>query len=983
MKKMDWQKIAKASADPFRVQSFVKSAAESVERSWLAHCTEASAHVMAAVVSGSQFFAEFLSANPSLLRALDAEQLRFGRRAEGFRRDVHNVSKAPLAAGEFTLALAELRRFKQREMLRIAARDLARLSNVVEITQELSWLADACLDGVLQIVSRQLSKKYGQPFHPDGDGLWRPTPFCILGLGKLGGLELNFSSDVDLLFLYGEEGETFKGGTPDGKTERPLLSNHQYFCRIAEAVSAEVSRPSADGFLYRVDARLRPEGDSGPLARSLESCENYYAQWGQTWERMMLIKARAVAGDKALGSEFLEMIQPFRFPRSISAEILREIAATKDRIEQEVVRAGELERNVKLGRGGIREIEFIVQSLQVLHAGRAPFLQIPQTLPCLEKLPQYELLSPEQANQLDAAYRFLRDVEHRLQMEDNLQTHTIPAGGAALSRLGKLMGYTSATRFQSAFLAHTANVRRIYDSLFKADSREHPTATLPAFDGAESEWNALLVAHSFREPDKALQLFKEFAEGPGYLHVSNRTTELARQLIPKFLALCPPLSAPRAPQPLVLSDPDRVLARLDSFVSAYGTRAALFEVWNNNLKYFELLLLLFDRSEFLALTAIRAPDLIDGLVAGGRLQRRKSAAEILKELRFGLKDADQYAWLRRYHEAELMRLGLRDISGQVDIEQTPAELSALADACLQYALEVVLEKNKIKSPPLAIVGLGKLGGREIAYGSDLDLFFVADSTNKDLPGLQKLAVQVMDLLSHRTEQGIVFRTDARLRPDGEKGLLVPALDGCERYYSTRAQLWELQALTRARFVAGSHALGERFEKFARDMTDFSNPHRRARFKNWKAEIAQMRRRIEMERTPPGKDVLAIKTGIGGLMDCEFIAQCLCLENGWNEPNTLRALELGREKKVLPDAEKLIGNYVNLRRVEAILRRWSDEGETVLPEDAPALYRVSVRCGFDSPERFRYALANWRKEIRQVYLSVFHNRPSPHTRRLRK
>lgn len=986
MKKTDWKKITKASADPDRVRNLLNLSAEAGIHSQIEKLPADSAGVLAAVVSGSQFLGELLLTSPGLLSVFEFPQLQSPRRKEGFRREIKSFLEPKLAACDYANALTELRRFKQRETLRIAARDLGRLSNVVEITRELSDLADVCLGAVLQIISKQFLEKYGQPLHQDSHGQWQPTPFCVFGLGKLGGQELNYSSDVDLMFLYGEEGEVLK--EPPKKPSRATMSNHQFFCKLAEAFTAEVSGATADGFLFRVDLRLRPEGDAGPVARSLESCENYYAQWGQTWERMMLIKARRAAGDEGLASEFLEMIQPFRFPRSVSVEILGEIATMKNRIENEVVRAGELERNVKLGRGGIREIEFITQSLQVLHAGRSPFLQIPQTLPCLQKLVQYNLLTHGQSNQLETAYCFLRDVEHRLQMDNNLQTHTLPEDAPSLLRLARLMNFNSLEKFQSALRMHTGAVRRIYESLFKNESQKSLADSLPPFDGAEDQWEDLLASHSFREPEKAYQLFKEFAEGPGYIHVSSRTTDLARQLIPKFLSLCPrsPKVSDRQEQTKitatdsltsdsqlpVLSDPDRVLARVDSFVSAYGSRGTLFELWNNNPKYFELLLLLFDRSEFLAVTAIRTPDLIDNLVLDGRLHRRKTASEILKELSYGLDDPDQFIWLRRYHETELMRLGLRDISGHVSIEQTPAELSAFADACLQYALEVVLRKNKIKTTPFAIIGLGKLGGGEIAYGSDLDLFFVAGSKEKDLSLLQKLATELMDLLSRRTEQGIVFHTDARLRPDGEKGLLVQTLDTCESYYRQRAQLWEIQALSRTRFVAGNPAIGGKFQKLASELADFSNRKSQSgrRFKNWKNQIHHMRLRIEKERTPAGKDDLAIKTGKGGLMDAEFIAQTLCMENGWHEPNTLRALARARGSKILPDAENLVNNYRNLRLVEAILRRWSDEGETVLPDDAPAFYRVSVRCGFDSPEKFRSALAKWRRAIRKVYRKVF-------------
>ena len=264
-----------------------------------------------------------------------------------------------------------------------------------------------------------------------------------------------------------------------------------------------------------------------------------------------------------------------------------------------------------------------------------------------------------------------------------------------------------------------------------------------------------------------------------------------------------------------------MLTRLDTFISNYGARATLFETWNSNPSLFELLLLLFDRSEFLAETAIRTPDLVDDLVLSGRLRQRKSAVEILADLRHGRDDADQRLWLRRYHQAELMRIGLRDILGLADFEQNLTELSALADACLQYALEVVLRRHKLKKSPLAIIGLGKLGGAEINYGSDLDIVFVTDAKAKNLPKLQHLAIEVLDLVSGRTELGTVFITDARLRPDGEKGLLVNTLEAYEEYYRRRAQLWEIQAISRTRPVAGDLDLGAKFQEMVKVLTDFT------------------------------------------------------------------------------------------------------------------------------------------------------------------
>jgi [glutamine synthetase] adenylyltransferase / [glutamine synthetase]-adenylyl-L-tyrosine phosphorylase len=994
MKTPAWENAIKSCADPQRAAHFFGLLAASSTGEALRAASPEQARVLAALLSGSQALSNLLVARPDWLVALEPEALKYPRRKQGLRTEVSRWLKPLLAASDFGAALTRVREFKQWEMLRIAARDLARLGKLAEIMQEISDVADVCLDVVWQVCQRQLAARYGQPCHQDARGRWQPTAGCVLGMGKLGGQELNYSSDVDVLFVYSEEGSMFREVPSGGETPRPGLSNHQFFNRLAEAFIAEVSRMTQEGMLYRIDLRLRPEGDAGPLTRSLASYENYYAQWGQTWERMMLIKARGVAGDATLAAEFLELVQPFRYPRSINESLLQEVAAVKARIEHEVLKADELERNVKLGRGGIREIEFVAQALQVWHAGRQPFLQGAQTLLCLAKLVEYELLSREESQQLAAAYGFLREVEHRLQMEDNLQTHTIPAAQHAQDRLARLMAFATPKEFAAARQSHTQHVRRIFDRLLKGKSVE--TGAAPPFprqfEGAEEEWKRLLAEHAFKDADKALRMLREFVEGPGYVHVSQRTSELAFNLLPRLFALCPAGRAStralhtskvwagedaRSPdraasERIPLSDPDRVVTRLDSFISAYGARATLFELWHSNPAIFELLALLFDRSEFLAELAIRTPDLVDELVVSGRLRQRKPAEETLRDLRHGLGDEDQQLWLRRYHQAELMRIGLRDILGLADPEQYLTELSALAEACLQYALEAVMRKHRVSAAPFVIIGLGKLGGQEIDYGSDLDVVFVADPKTKELTKLAPLALEVLELVSTRTEQGIVFRTDARLRPDGEKGLLVNTLTAYEEYYRQRAQLWEIQSLTRTRPVAGDMDLGARFQALAATLTNFRQPSLPlvAFAPDWKKKIVQMRLRIEKERTPSGKDDLAIKTGKGGLMDAEFIAQTLCLGNGWQEANTLRALERGAAAGVLPDADKLIRDYRHLRRLEGILRRWSYEGETVLPDDPAPYYRVSVRCGFATPEAFREALAGWRLAIRGVYVASF-------------
>ena len=1005
-----WQKAIAASADPQRVKQGLDLLKNTSAAAALKKASSEQARILAALFSGSPVLTESLVRHPEWLgQALDAELLGRPRREQGFRRDLDARLKPLIEARDHAAALDRLREFKQREMLRIAARDLARLGDVVEITTELSVVADICLEAACEICRRQLSERYGTPWHCDADGRWQPTGFAVFGMGKLGGQELNYSSDVDLLFVYADEGHVFRERPTRANQSGKGLPNHDYFRRLIEALVAEVTRVTAEGMLYRIDLRLRPEGDAGPLARSLGAYENYYAQWGQSWERMMLIKARRVAGDESLASEFLETVQPFRYPRSLGLHVLSEVAATKQRIENEVVKSGEIDRNVKLGRGGIREIEFVAQTLQLLHAGRIPFLQNAQTLATLEKLVQYNLLPADDAERLGDAYRFLRDVEHRLQMENNLQTHTIPTNRKARERLAALMNFESLGAFEEELGEHTTRVRAIFDGLLNQEGPvSAPANPLPRdFDGEAGVWRKILEEHSFKDVDKSLRLLETFAQGPDYVHTSNRTTDLALQLVAQMLALCRRKQADgRWTLPKqALSDPDRVLARLDTYITAYGARATLYETWVGNPTLFVLLLLLFDRSEFLAETAIRTPDLVDDLALSGRLRRRKTAEEILADLELGRKDRDQRLWLRRYHQTEFLRIGLRDILGLADFEQNLAELSALADACLQYALEAVMARHRMKKPPFAIIGLGKLGGSELNYGSDLDIIFVAHSATKNLPSLQSFAAEVMNLLSSQTEQGVAFATDARLRPDGEKGLLVNTLDSYEGYYRRRALLWEIQSLTRARPIAGDAKTSRQFQELKATLTNFSTENVDAGFRqpgvaatatarstkarkrsdatsgrrsglaayrpDWKKEVARMRARIEKERTPAGKDGLAIKTGVGGLVDAEFIAQTFCLEQGWQEPNTFRALDLAREMKVLSpaDAESLSRNYRGLLRLECILRRWSFAGEAVLPDEEAPLYRVAVRCGYPDSNSFMKAVGEWRSAIRAVYRRV--------------
>ncbi|KAB2653220.1 MAG: hypothetical protein DVB31_17585, partial [Verrucomicrobia bacterium] len=509
----DWSGLAAASLSPDRVRHLLEEwqRLPSVA-AWLGTVRPAAARALVAVIGASEHFSGMLRRNPAWLAScFSRESLAAPRPRDALRREAARFLDDALAQANHAGAFRELRQLRQREHLRIAARDLSRAATLEETARQLSDVADICLAGALRLVRARIASIHGEPWEETGDGGWRPTSFCILGLGKLGGQELNYSSDVDVMLVYGDEGRVFRDPPVAGREPPPGgIANHQFFRRLAEALVAEVSDPAPEGQLFRIDLRLRPEGNTGPLARSLDSHETYYAQWGQTWERLMLIKARPVAGDRQLAADFLEMIQPFRYPRSLGERLLEEIATTKHRLETEKAE-GDALRDVKRGRGGIREIEFVVQSLQLLNGGRQPFLQNTGTLPTLEKLAEYGLLTPGEAHELAEAYRFWRDVEHRLQIENYRQTHAVPESAAGRERLARLLGFRKTAEFDARRELHRTHVRAGYDKFLGHRPRPAAEPGLPAdFDTDAAAWRTLLAAHGFEEPARALRIVRGF-----------------------------------------------------------------------------------------------------------------------------------------------------------------------------------------------------------------------------------------------------------------------------------------------------------------------------------------------------------------------------------------------------------------------------------------------------------------------------------------
>src|SRR5438445_6307360 len=578
----------------------------------------------------SQICAERLQRDPGLLRWLARPEISMSDR--GPRRmlaELHGSSES-VAAENFHA----LRLWKAREMTRIALRELAEASSLEDTTAELSCLAGVCLAIVYEECDTRLRARFGAPH----------TEFTILGLGKLGGRELNHSSDIDLMFLYGEEGQV-----------SPRLTNHEWHNRLAEQIVKSFS--AGEPALFRLDLRLRPEGSAGPLARSLESMENYYAGFGETWERLALIKARGIAGSRELAYEFLRQHQPFIYPKSATPDLLEEIANIKRRIERDIVGSDKLHRDVKLGIGGIREIEFIVQALQLINGARHPFLQEPSMLKALQALRQLNFLPHEEVLALDNAYRFLRRVEHRLQIEAEQQTHTVPEEPEALGRLARSLRFSSAEDFTAELQARMGADHPIFQRIISETPAELAKINLEIFN----------------DPKRAAKALGDLERGPGRFHVAPRTRQIARKLHPILLDWL-----------AKAADPDATLNQFVRFVEAYGLRSLLFELVVANPKLIELVVKTFDASRFAGDLLVRRPQLLEEITRDPTFPDARSMAEHLRRLDSLGVSAFHLDPVRAYRQRQILRTMLRDVlhSGRPATSKNfGPELSDLAEAC--------------------------------------------------------------------------------------------------------------------------------------------------------------------------------------------------------------------------------------------------------------------------------------------------------------
>jgi [glutamine synthetase] adenylyltransferase / [glutamine synthetase]-adenylyl-L-tyrosine phosphorylase len=758
---------------------------------------------------------------------------------------------------------AALRRWKRRELLRIAAADLLGLLDFPAVGRRLADLADACLGAALDLADATV-------------------PFSIIGMGKLGGRELNYASDVDVVFVHDGDGNDAE--------------------QVARRVLTIMSEPTPDGLVFRTDAELRPEGRAGALSRALDGYAAWYDRFARPWEFQALIKARPVAGDAPLGLEFMSLTRPFVWPEVLDPDAVREVRAMKARAEAEVRRQGLSDRELKRGRGGIRDVEFAVQLLQLVHGRADARVRSATTLEALAQLADGGYVDADDARQLRDAYAFLRTVEHRLQLRDEQQTHTVPADTAGRTLLARVLGYrdqpavSALEAFEADQRRQQTVVRRIHERLFFAPILDTLAGTGPLTPEAAEE---RLTAFGFVDADHTRRALHELTQG------LTRTSRTLQQLLPVILDW---LSA--AP------DPDLGLLQLRRLADGPTPATALATTFRDQPGAAERACRVLGSSRIIGDALLRQPEVVELLGDDDWLVRERRTDELrqaaLATLGWRQDTTARRAGLRRFKRRELLRIAARDVLGLAPLDVTSRELAGLADACVEAALQALAPPM-----PFAVIGMGRLGGRELSYSSDIDVLFVYDGAQPaDFEAATATANALVDEISATTAEGQTFRVDANLRPEGKDGPLARSLDGYRVYYERWALTWELQALLRARPVAGDPDLGKRFIELVEPYVYRDPfPEEAAR------DVRRIKARVERERIPPGEDPqFHLKLGRGALTDIEFTVQLLQLQHGAAHPSvrvaaTVPALQALGAEGLLPadDVDVLAEAYTFCER----------------------------------------------------------------------
>jgi glutamate-ammonia-ligase adenylyltransferase len=747
-----------------------------------------------------------------------------------------------------------LRHLRQHVMARIIVRDLNNLADLMEVMRTTSSLAEFAINTAIDYLNTWLVDIYGQPEDEQG----YPQSLIVIGMGKLGGCELNVSSDIDLIFAYTSEGET---------TGEKSISNQDFFTLLAKKLISAIDEITEDGFVFRVDMRLRPFGSEGALVSNLDALEEYYQNNGREWERYAWIKGREVTDDNQVS----KLLKPFVFRKYLDFGAFASMRDLKIQIQRDVNSKG-MHDNIKLGRGGIREIEFIAQVFQLIRGGQDASLQVKPTLSVLELIKNKGLLPEKTVSELSEAYIFLRNLEHRLMYVDDAQTQELPKSDEAKARIAKAMGFVDWHNFLAQLNAYRQQVQQHFDETFS-----DANATQGELEIEKSIWNGTII-----EKDAAPALQKlgfieaqETLRRLNALHQSSRYCQLPELSRQRFDALMPLVIS----QSAEMQNADTTLLRLIDLLESICRRASYLALLAEHPQTMQLLVKLCSSSPWLTNYLVQHPILLDELLDTRTLYSAPDFASLRADLLARLAEAEgdverQMDVFRHFKHANIFRFAAQDINGELSPEKLSDYLSELADLVMSVSLEVIwpnVRGKHLDVPKFAVIGYGKLGGKELGYASDLDIIFLYDDDSSEAGEVYaRFAQRINNWFNSLTSAGLLYETDMQLRPDGNSGLLVSSVTAFKEYQMQKAWVWEHQAITRARFVAGDRQIGEAFEKIRIEVMTQQRD-----LNQLKTEVQSMREKMRSAQHIEA-DMFDIKHSIGGIVDVEFLVQYLVL-----------------------------------------------------------------------------------------------------------
>jgi glutamate-ammonia-ligase adenylyltransferase len=906
--------------------------------------------------SASRFYQRWLGADPAragrltTMTELSLARLNLSAALELEASSGPNGNRLPLPRS--------MRRLRNLLICAIIQRDLDGRADLDEVVTAMSRFADFAVQSHLAELMAELTAIHGTPVGAESG---RPQQMMVLAMGKHGGGELNVSSDIDLIFVYPEDGDT-RADQPGQRA----LSNHEFFVRLGRKLIAALSEVLEDGFTFRVDMALRPNGKSGPLVASLNMVEDYLIVQGREWERYAWVKARAVTGAPEDIAALDAIVRPFVFRRYLDFGVIDAIRTMHAQIRAEVNRQERLHpersHNVKLGRGGIREIEFLAQVFQLIRGGREPALRERSTRKTLHLLAERGLIQPDTVGQLLAAYTFLRNLEHRLQYLEDAQTHTLPASAEDRLAVARMMGLPDEATLLARLEEQRVFVAAQFDAIFadKAADRAAETSGAQPVDPASMSdpENAEAIAQQlaglgFDDPQGAAARLVATWQAPRLQTLPEASRNRLGALVNTALAQIATVVAEAK-----VGSHAATLGRLLDFFEAIARRSAYLSLLTEYPHTLERVIRMINASGWAATFLTQHPILLDELLddrgnTGGNWadELPQIAASLARQLDAAAGDTErQLDILREAHHAQLFRLLALDLAGELSVERLADHLSALADLIVHEVVQrawLTIASRHREVPRFAVIAYGKLGGKELGYVSDLDVIFLFDDDDQDAPGnYAKLAQRFITWMTTHTPAGILFDIDTALRPDGASGMLVSSVSAFERYQRSSAWIWEHQALTRARFCAGDAAIGARFEAVREEVLRQDRGAREAELRD---EVTSMRKRMH-DAHPGHSGRFDLKQDDGGMIDIEFIVQYLVLRHAFHHPRltanagNIALLRLCGELGLI-DAALATGAadaYRVMRRLQHQVRLQGQENARVEPALVAAHAEVVVR-----------------------------------------